>query len=97
MNEQVEQEKIVEIDYTNYRGVRAWRLIQPVGLAFAENQWHRPRQHLMLALDIEGEGMPKTFAIMGIHGFRKPSPERLQKYCSGQASPGLSTSSARNR
>jgi predicted DNA-binding transcriptional regulator YafY len=61
--------KIIEIDYTNWRGERAWRKIFPTKLSWANSEWHPQDQWLLLAWDCE-KSADREFALSGIHGFR---------------------------
>ena len=61
-------ERQIKIDYTNHRGERRIRTIEPLGsMKFMANRWHEQPQWLFDAIDIES-GFVKTFAIAGIHG-----------------------------
>lgn len=59
---------IVKIDYTNWRGERAWRHIIPVSWSFTSNEWHPDTQWLVEATDIE-KGEIRTFALANIHAW----------------------------
>ena len=43
----------VMIDYTNYRGVRAMRRIQPLSIEYASNEWHQDKTWLLKAVDVD--------------------------------------------
>lgn len=60
----------VYIDYTNYRGERSVRLIQPVpnGVFWGSNEFHKEDQWLLPAIDVEKKVL-RTFALRDIHGF----------------------------
>lgn len=60
----------VRIDYTNWRGERASRLIVPKvgGLRFVSNEWHRTPQWVIEAVDCE-KGEDRMFALNGIHSW----------------------------
>lgn len=66
------REKWLIIDYTNYRGERRERLIEPTGdMYFESSTWHPELQWVMLAFDCEEPGTkPKKFALKGIHSHR---------------------------
>lgn len=64
-----DNEKTVEIDYTNWRGVRAVRSIIPVSIWFGDN-WHKEQQWLLLALDLKS-GEYREFAMCNIHSWKK--------------------------
>lgn len=65
----MDQEKIVEIDYTNYRGERGVRQIQPKKLFFGSNEWHPKEQWLLEALDLSKKA-DRLFAMSEIHSWR---------------------------
>jgi hypothetical protein len=60
----------VFIDYTNYRGERSVRLIQPLvdGMYWGSNEYHPTEQWLLRAIDVEKKAL-RTFAVRDIHGF----------------------------
>ena len=63
--------KAVVIDYTNYRGERSKRLVNPVRIYFGSNQWHEDPQWLMEAYDHEKEAN-RDFAMKDIHKWETP-------------------------
>lgn len=62
------QNKLIYIDYTNYKGERAIRKITPIKVEFMENEWHKPAQWLLVATD-EEKNQERTFAFKNIHSF----------------------------
>lgn len=74
MNPQNALQQIVEIDYTNWRGERRKRTIIPVRMEFSENEWHKGNQWLLVAYDDEKGGLPRTFAMSGIHSWKIANP-----------------------
>ena len=60
----------VYIDYTNYRGERSVRLIEPLpdGLFFGFNEYHPQKQWLLRAVDVEKKAL-RTFALRDVHGW----------------------------
>lgn len=64
--------KQVDVDYTNYRGERRQRRIEPVQgqMHFNYNEFHSEPQWLLTALDISGDGTLKTFAMAQIHSWK---------------------------
>lgn len=58
--------KLVRIDYTNWRGERSERLIQPLSIEFSSNEWHPDPQWLLFALDVAKQDT-RTFAMAMIH------------------------------
>lgn len=62
--------KRVIIDYTNWRGERIDRLIEPTGrVVFESNQWHPVKQWLIEAVDVE-KGELRLFAMGSIHSWK---------------------------
>ena len=60
----------VIVDYTNWRGERSKRTIQPVELTFGENQWHKEPQWLLEAIDLDDRDYRhKSFAMKNIHSW----------------------------
>jgi hypothetical protein len=70
--------EIVEIDYTNYRGERSLRRIQPKKLRFESTEWHPEPQWLMEALDL-GKNETRYFALKDIHSWRPANDVRLME------------------
>ena len=58
--------KNVTIDYTNWRGERAYRRIRPISISFEDNEWHPETQWLLLAEDVD-KGELRTFSMSNIH------------------------------
>lgn len=58
------KDRRVLIDYTNWRGERDWRTVEPVGIFFGSNEWHKEKQWLMYA---RVDGVVKTFALAMVH------------------------------
>lgn len=61
----------VDIEYTNWKGVRSKRRIQPVpgGINYDYNDYHSLPQWLLTAIDVSGDGTLKTFAMTHIHSW----------------------------
>ena len=57
--------KEVLIDYTNHRGERAVRCVEPYTIHFGSNEWHPEPQWLMRALDVV-KGELRDFAVKDI-------------------------------
>lgn len=55
----------VEIDYTNYRGERAVRRIQPFALVYEETEWHG-WSWIVKAYDLDKKAM-RSFALDKMH------------------------------
>lgn len=60
------ENQIVEVDYTNWRGIRSTRKILPIRIFFGSNEFHTESQWLLEALDIERQEN-RTFALKNIH------------------------------
>lgn len=69
MNEGINQQQIVVIDYTNHRGERSERTILPQRMFFGANEWHTDPQWLVEAMDIEKNAL-RTFALRDIHSWK---------------------------
>jgi hypothetical protein len=67
--------RTVWIDYTNYRGVRAWRHILPMreSLRFKRSPWHPQSQWIIEAVDLDGQ-VTRGFALASIHEWRTSAP-----------------------
>lgn len=57
---------IVEIEYTNYRGVRKRYKIVPHEIRFGSNDWHKDDQWLLKAWDFD-RSVIREFAMQNIH------------------------------
>ena len=57
----------VTIDYTNYRGVRRPRVIEPLRFYYGSTQHHTEPQYLLDAICVE-KGL-RTFAMKDIHSW----------------------------
>lgn len=60
--------KIVILDYTNYRGERSMRRVEPINIEFTSNEWHPEAQWLMTAWDVEKKAH-RHFAMKDIHSW----------------------------
>jgi hypothetical protein len=72
----------VLLDYTNWRGERASRIVKPItgSLRFAETPHHKPAQWVFDAWDLSKLGAPRrTFALAGVHAM---TPKREPVICS---------------
>jgi predicted DNA-binding transcriptional regulator YafY len=66
----------VEIDYTNWRGERSVRVVQPKAIFWGQNQWHPEPQWLLAATDPGKGNELRNFAMKDIHSWRPVlSPE----------------------
>jgi predicted DNA-binding transcriptional regulator YafY len=66
--EEVDSPSVV-IDYTNWRGERSLRVVEPKSIFFGKNEWHREPQWLLSALDVQKKEV-RTFALASIHSWR---------------------------
>jgi predicted DNA-binding transcriptional regulator YafY len=62
----------VIIDYTNWRGERRTRTINPECIRFASSQWHTEEQWLLSASDCD-TNEDREFAMKDIHSW-EPTP-----------------------
>lgn len=65
----METTQIVTIDYTNYRGERRQRQIEPLRMYFGANEWHPEAQWLIEARDVE-KNVTRSFALRSIHSWK---------------------------
>lgn len=70
--------QVVVIDYTNWRGERIKRRVQPIEIWWGETNWHPGNQWLLKANDVDiaskdPDHIPcvKDFAMSGIHGWER--------------------------
>jgi len=61
-------QRTVVIEYTNYKGVRSTRTIEPKQLYFGSTNWHPEVQWLLAAFDVE-KNEERTFAMKDIHSW----------------------------
>lgn len=61
--------KAVEIIYTNWKGIKAKRTIQPIGIWFGKTEFHPDEQWLLKAVDIE-KGEERDFAMKDIESWQ---------------------------
>lgn len=61
-------QRVVTIDYTNWRGERRTRNIKPVEIEWGATKWHPVNQWLLRAKDME-DGQVKMFAMSEIHSW----------------------------
>lgn len=64
----------VLLDYTNYKGIRKWRRVEPLNIYRGKNEWHPKEQWLLDAVDLDDEDRVKSFAMEKIHVWREVSP-----------------------
>lgn len=66
--------RIVFIDYTNWRGERAWRRIIPNRISFATTPHHKEAQWVLVALDVD-KAEDRAFAVLNIHAWSESKPQ----------------------
>ena len=62
------EEKEVRILYTNWRGETAVRRILPKEIIFSSNEWHKEKQWLLIAQDLDKEA-ERSFAMKDIRSW----------------------------
>lgn len=65
--------KEVNIDYTDYKGVRSLRRILPVRMVYGSSQWHKEGYYIV-AIDLDRDEI-RTFSIQDIHSWKESSEE----------------------
>ena len=66
----MESKKIVEIVYTNWKGVTAIRHIIPKDIFFGSTEWHKEEQWLLNAFDIDKQA-DRAFALKDIKTWKE--------------------------
>lgn len=70
--------RLILIDYTNWRGERDWRIIEPTGkIEFEANEWHPLPQWIMYAFDLQKGGAARGFAMVNIHKWVIPPRQTI--------------------
>ncbi len=67
--ENMDEKKIVIIDYTNWRDVTALRRIIPIEVFFGATEWHRQEQWFLRAYDVDKD-VERSFAIKDIKSWQ---------------------------
>lgn len=65
----MEQNKIVIINYTNWKGVTAFRRIIPKKIFFGSTEWHKEEQWLLEAYDVD-KNADRSFAVKDIKSWQ---------------------------
>lgn len=65
----MEQNKIVVINYTNWKGVTAFRRIIPKKIFFGSTEWHKEEQWLLEAYDVD-KNADRSFAVKDIKSWQ---------------------------
>jgi hypothetical protein len=68
--------KVVEIDYTNWRGQRRVRRIVPRSIRWGSTEWHPDEQWLLLATCLQS-GRQLEFACCDIHSWKTADDQTL--------------------
>ncbi len=62
-------DELVEIDYTNYEGKRAIRIVWPKRLVFKSTLWHPKPQWIIEGRDAQ-RGVDRDFAWKDVHSMK---------------------------
>lgn len=62
-------EQIVTINYTNWKGVTGERHIIPVSVEFKSTEWHPGEQWILYAFDVDKNDY-RSFAMKDIHEWK---------------------------
>lgn len=65
MSNVINEDEVVSIKYTNYRGITDYRRILPVRMWFGSTEWHKKDQWLLEATDLN-KGEIRHFAMADI-------------------------------
>lgn len=68
-------EKLVEIDYTNWEGIRRVRVIKPKYVYYGVTKFHTDPQWLLKAYDVEKEDW-RRFTMKDIHSWKPLEDEQ---------------------
>lgn len=71
------------IDYTNHRGERAARVIQPHYISHQATEHHPAPQWIVRALDL-GKDAFRDFALAGVHGWRAADEADMERLAAGE-------------
>lgn len=63
------ENQTVNITYTNWRGERGIRKIQPIEMIFKSTEWHPEEQWILKAYDFEREAI-REFAMKDIEAWK---------------------------
>ena len=66
----MEQEKQVEILYTNYKGETRMRKIIPLNIEYKSTEWHKEEQWLLNAFDVAKQ-VDRSFALKDIKSWKE--------------------------
>lgn len=67
----IDDSRVVQFLYTNWKGETALRRVLPVRIYFGCNDWHTDEQWLLDAIDLEKDA-ERTFALNDIHAWNPP-------------------------
>lgn len=65
----MEEEKVVIINYTNWKGVTGLRKIIPIEIFFGSTEWHKEEQWLLRAYDVDKDA-ERSFAVKDIKSWK---------------------------
>jgi hypothetical protein len=72
IDESDQQDRVVSVLYTNYRGITALRRIIPRRIWFGHTEWHPGEQWILDVFDVEKRA-ERSFAIAEIKEWSTPS------------------------
>ena len=67
----IDSSKLVQIDYTNWEGVRSIRNIKPKFIYFGHTKLHKEDQWILKAYDVDKQDW-RRFPLSNIHEWIKP-------------------------
>ena len=65
-------DELVELDYVNYRGEQAVRLVRPISIWFGKTDWHPGEQWILEAFDLDRQAQ-RSFALKDVSAWRPAS------------------------
>ena len=65
-----EEGKLIEIEYTNYKGEKYRTEIKPMSLYWGETEWHPGMQLLLVARSKKSNGELRTFSVKSISDWK---------------------------
>ena len=87
----VDPKRVCVLDYTNYRGERSLRRVQPLGgLAWSASPEHEEPQWLLECWDLDKQAH-RTYAMADIHSWRIACPSCLGTGKGVETKPAFTT------
>ena len=65
----MQENQVVEIIYTNWKGITATRRIIPKNIFFGSTEWHKEEQWLLNAFDVDKQ-QDRAFALKDIKSWK---------------------------